>query len=657
MKYNVDNEYDKKHLRSLGLTEGQVEKLLDAATGDLARIAGNIKNVNPNVAFTFDDYPLAKMQADKIIKDLQKKINAAVVKGSNSAWALANDKNDKLCDLVFGDKKDKLSDEQIKRYYSNSGDALAAFLKRRVAGLNLSDRVWNYTNQYKSEIEMALDLGIRDGIPAIKMATTLQRYLKEPDRLYRQFRVRNLDKEAQHKAQWEKEHPGGTYKLQKIYDKQWKRRVYNEATGKYSFKNESPYTYHPGRGVYRSSFKNARRLASTEMNIAYHTSDHERWQQLDFVVGFEIRLSRNHPVVDICDTLNGKYPKTFKFTGWHPHCRCHTISILKTQEELDKDFDGTSDGHSVNEVTDVPKAFKSWVEEHKEGIRKAEKRGTVPYFVSDNKDFISEKPKTLADYQHIPTLKNLQPLIDDYRNSKKGDAILWETGNEDKMREIMSELFENSDFGMNVDVSVLGDILGSHFKNQFETGKSKGVFNTKRRMDASEVLFGTNVYTTKATDYEKYGYLMDKNMLKNNAQNTQFRGAARYGGVQIRFKKDKVTATFTMADSLDNVNDLKPSLTIDPKLSSFGKNTKLFDAISKGVKIETNSASEFTRSYASKSYIELQYHGKLGVDAIESIFIPHDELPDVDMAVLNEAKRKFKFDVYTKEKGKLKKIL
>jgi hypothetical protein len=41
----------------------------------------------------------------------------------------------------------------------------------------------------------------------------------------------------------------------------------------------------------------------------------------------------------------------------------------------------------VNEVTDVPKAFKSWVEEHKEGIRKAEKRGTLPYFVVDNKEY------------------------------------------------------------------------------------------------------------------------------------------------------------------------------------------------------------------------------------------------------------------------------
>ncbi|MBR3455746.1 MAG: hypothetical protein IKH26_10515 [Bacteroidaceae bacterium] len=43
-----------------------------------------------------------------------------------------------------------------------------------------------------------------------------------------------------------------------------------------------------------SSYKNARRLAATECNTAYRTADHERWQQMDFVVGQEVHLSGNH---------------------------------------------------------------------------------------------------------------------------------------------------------------------------------------------------------------------------------------------------------------------------------------------------------------------------------------------------------------------------
>ena len=157
--------------------------------------------------------------------------------------------------------------------------------------------------------------------------------------------------------------------------------------------------YHPGRGVYRSSYKNARRLAATETNIAYRTADHLRWQQMDFVVGIEIRTSpTNHPVTDICDDLKGKYPKDFKFTGWHPHCRCHAISLLKTEEEMDADTERILNGEppsdpnsSVNAVTDVPKEFKDWVEDNKE---RAERSFSVPYFLKDNQQYL---PKDYLD--------------------------------------------------------------------------------------------------------------------------------------------------------------------------------------------------------------------------------------------------------------------
>ena len=163
--------------------------------------------------------------------------------------------------------------------------------------------------------------------------------------------------------------------------------------------------YHPGQGVYRSSYKNARRLTATETNMAYETSDYERWQQLDFVVGIEVKLSGNHTCLggdgkphefkDICDELAGKYPKTFKFTGWHPQCRCIAISILKTQEEMDVDtqkiLNGEPlDGESVNKVTDVPQAFMDWCAENSDRIDRAAERGTLPYFLRDNRCYMDK---------------------------------------------------------------------------------------------------------------------------------------------------------------------------------------------------------------------------------------------------------------------------
>ena len=173
--------------------------------------------------------------------------------------------------------------------------------------------------------------------------------------------------------------------------------------------------FHPGRGVYRSSYMNARRLAATETNIAYRTADHLRWQKMDFVVGIEIVLSNNHTIrlqpgektsdlpgqmradgtpkanavrtlTDICDTLAGRYPKDFKFTGWHPHCRCHAVTILKTEEEMARDTKRILDGRqpsadSAKAVTDTPEAFKNWVENNRDRIANGH---SLPYFIRDN---------------------------------------------------------------------------------------------------------------------------------------------------------------------------------------------------------------------------------------------------------------------------------
>ncbi len=197
---------------------------------------------------------------------------------------------------------------------------------------------------------MGLDIGIRNGRSAEELSRDLRDYLRNPDKLFR--RVRD-------------EH--GQLQLSK-----------------------RAAAYHPGRGVYRSSYKNARRLAATETNMAYRAADHARWQQLDFVVGIEIRLSNNHPVHDICDDLKGRYPKDFKFTGWHPLCRCHAVSILKTPEELMADNKRILEGEepvaeSVNTVNDVPKKFKEWLSDNKE---RAKRSFTVPYFITDNKKYL-----------------------------------------------------------------------------------------------------------------------------------------------------------------------------------------------------------------------------------------------------------------------------
>lgn len=330
----------------------RIDRIFKKAAEEAAKIGVSIKDLPEDRIFTFDDYPATQKQIERLMTALQQSMETTIVNGVRSSWTLSNNKNNALVSRIFGDRVGDLSKEQYKRYFSTNGAALEAFLQRKEQGLNLSDRVWRYTTAFKREIELGLDLGIRSGESAAKMTRSLRQYLQHPDKLFRRVRDKH-----------------GNLKLSK-----------------------AAAAFHPGRGVYRSSYKNARRLAATETNIAYRTSDHLRWQQMDFVVGIEIKLSNNHtlngvPLTDICDTLAGRYPKDFKFVGWHPHCRCKAITVLKTEDEMAEDTSRILDGqqptkNSVNTVRDVPAAFKDWIEERKDRI---EMGGNLPYFIKDNR--------------------------------------------------------------------------------------------------------------------------------------------------------------------------------------------------------------------------------------------------------------------------------
>ena len=97
------------------------------------------------------------------------------------------------------------------------------------------------------------------------------------------------------------------------------------------------------------------------------------------------------PFVDICDELTGKYPKDFEFLGWHPQCRCFAVPINMTIEEMKETnrmfFAGEdiSGFKSKNAVDDLPENFKKWVRDNADRIDEANKRGTLPYFLRDNK--------------------------------------------------------------------------------------------------------------------------------------------------------------------------------------------------------------------------------------------------------------------------------
>lgn len=368
----VLNKWEKRHVRSIASIEKKVQELFANAVQQSATIGAGV-NFNADKPFSFDDYPLAEAMMTKLQKRLAKELESTITIACETQFDLSDEKYRELAERLFGSYDEAMMQLRKKAYEDARAKARKAFDERRNHGLNLSDNVWQYTDQFKEEIEMSLDLGLRDGLSADKLSREVRRYLNNPTALFR--RVRDVH---------------GMLHL-----------------------SQRAKAYYPGRGVYRSAYKNARRLAATETNIAYRTADYEHNQALDFVVGIRIVLSNNHtlngkPFFDICDDLSaplgskatkgrGCYPKDFKFTGWHPLCRCHIETIHKTDAEMLEDSRRILRGQkplppstSTNYVGDTPDSFKAWSRLNEERINNAK---SLPYFIRDNKKFFDKAVK------------------------------------------------------------------------------------------------------------------------------------------------------------------------------------------------------------------------------------------------------------------------
>lgn len=81
--------------------------------------------------------------------------------------------------------------------------------------------------------------------------------------------------------------------------------------------------------------------------------------------------------------------------GGHPNDLCYVIPIIKTEEQfwLPKEERGKDNA----EITDVPQGFKTWVANNQNRIARAEKRGTLLYFVRDNRERVMLKNKYLKE--------------------------------------------------------------------------------------------------------------------------------------------------------------------------------------------------------------------------------------------------------------------
>ena len=318
-----------------------VESIYEDLNLEAAKIVGITDfTIDSDRPFMWSDYP----QTRKRIRDLQERfvedIGAVIYSGTSEEWKNSNEVQDLLANKVLQTYGATIGKEKYEILYQPNNDALKAFQQRKDKGFTISDKLWNQSTLYKQELEEAISCAIQKGTSAIILSKQISKYLLDFPQL---------------------------------------QKDYKERFGKASRAMDCEY-----RSI---------RLVASEINMAYRQAENLRWQQMDFVVGYEIKLSNNHtcngkPFQDICDILAGKYPKDFQWTSWHPLCRCYKIPILKTEEEF-WEWDGRNEATtaSVNEVKDVPDAFKKWINEN---IQRAKSWDSAPYFIRDNDKYIRE---------------------------------------------------------------------------------------------------------------------------------------------------------------------------------------------------------------------------------------------------------------------------
>lgn len=358
-------------IRLFGSYSKRLERLYDQYATDLVGLGLHESLLEEDPLFYFDDFPQHRESLNNIFSDFVRKqlltIKAAIADGVTLAFL--HDKGDLQGASVLGNAA-------ITHARETAADAFYRGRMKPQQGLSLSQLVWNYSQQTKSEFEMAMSTviaeGLQQGTSAEELGRKVRHLLNNPDMMHRRYHEKVLRNG------------------ERVDVVTWRRRVIGE-DGKVHFV-KGPLEK-VGRGHYRSARMNAYRLMRSEINMAYHRANHERWMQEPFVIGIHIWPSDQHPMEDVCDELKGDYPKDFLFLGWHPACMDTCTPITPKGDERREYLKRIAKGEDVsgyvspNRVRDVPDGYKRYIAENADRIVSADRRDKLAYHLRDNRKY------------------------------------------------------------------------------------------------------------------------------------------------------------------------------------------------------------------------------------------------------------------------------
>jgi len=150
-----------------------------------------------------------------------------------------------------------------------------AITKNNMEGLKPSDKIWDLTTQAEKDLKSIIANGIGNGDNPAVIARKIQKYV---------------------------------------------------APGKASDLGVSA-----ARGLYRSPYRNAMRLARTEMNRTYAKATAQFGKDKAWIKGMMITLSPQHDEDDLCNSYAGQVVSSDKFAElvpFHPHCMCYGTYVI-----------------------------------------------------------------------------------------------------------------------------------------------------------------------------------------------------------------------------------------------------------------------------------------------------------------------------------------
>lgn len=282
--------------------------------------------------FRFKDYPQTKATIEGIQWQFVRDMSIVIHRGTSDEWRRSNELQDLLATGAMNYYNAQIHGVRRRVYYQRNNDALKAFQQRRDRGMLLSDKLWEQSDDYRRSLEAAISTAIEKGTSAVTLSKQVSKYLQD--------------------------FPS----LKKDYGKR-----FGKATD-----------------IHDCEYRSAR-LARSEINMAYRRAEQLRWQQMDFIIGYEIKLSKRHPQPDMCDDLAGKYPKDFMWTGWHPNDMCYVVPILADDEDFDKMQEAILNGEPMPEIKGVVREpneyFQDWWKDNRGRVARAQ---SLPYWVKDN---------------------------------------------------------------------------------------------------------------------------------------------------------------------------------------------------------------------------------------------------------------------------------